>query len=813
MFDSIRQDLRFAIRSLRKRPLFFLIPVLSLAIGIGANTAIFSAVNRLLLRGVDGIPNASRMVDLGGGRDGANSLSYPDFLELRSQADPFQEIAGTDFRILTLSQGDAGERVFGLLVSANFFEVLGVRAARGRTFLPEEDEGPDEHPVTVLSHGFWMNYLGGDPDVVGSTVYVSRQPYTVVGVTPEDFRGHMALGTPDLYVPLMQSPSLNEGRDFFDRRNTSWFQAIGLLRPEASVREADAAVKTVYQRLAEEYPASNENRTATVKSYGALPSVIRGPAGLFLGTLMAFVGLLLLITCANVAGMFLARATARRKEIAIRLSIGAARGQLIRQLLTESLLVFSVGGVAGVLMAHWGLAAISSIDVPAPYPITLELSPDWAVLLFAGAVTLITGLVFGLLPARQALDLDLVGTLKDEGGRPRSAEGRLRRGFVAAQVASSVVLLVAASLLLRALQQAGKVETGFDAEGSYLTFLDLKTEGLSEEEGTVFQDEVLDYFSSQPWVEAVALSIDLPLDMSSNSSSVVPFGWEARGDDRAYLSAGYNFISPDYFTTLRIPVLEGRGFSPQDRVGSEQVAVVSRAFVERVWPGGVVLGQQVHWGGRDDEAVTVVGVVEDVQSQLLTDALVPFIYRPMAQSYGAENNLVVRTLSDPGQITRGIQEGLRRLDPNISLSPVIELKSYNDMGILPQRIAGTLATSLGCLALLLSGMGIYGVMAYSVSRRTRETGIRIALGAEPGRVLRAVLMGAFRLVLPGLLAGVLLAVGVGLLLRSLLLGVSPADPLALVGVSLAVVGMVVAGTVVPARRASRIDPAEALRYD
>lgn len=813
MIDPIFQDLRVAYRALRKRPLFLLIPVLSLAIGIGANAAIFSAVSQFLLQGMDGVPNSSRIVEVGGGRDGNNSLSYPDFLSIREEVDLFQDVAAFDLRILTFSRGQAGERVLGFTVSANYFDVLGVVPGMGRLFLPDEDVGADEHPVAVLSHRFWTGQLGADPDIVGSTVYVSRQPYTVVGVTPEGFRGHMALGSPDVYVPIMQLPSLNEGRNWFQNRSTSWFQCIASLHPGAGVEEADAAVKTVYGRLAEEFPESNANRTARVRAYGSLPAEIRGPAGLFLGILMAFVGLILLITCANVAGMFLARATARSRDIAIRLSIGAGRGQLIRQLLTESLLVFTVGGVLGMLLARWGLKALTAVDIPAPFPISLNLNPDWSVFLFAAGLTLATGLLFGLLPARQALDLDLLSTLKDEGSQPRSSGRRLRKVFVAAQVASSVVLLVAASLLLRALNHAGQIETGFDPENTYLTFLDLKTEGLSGDAGATFLVEIQDYFSAQPWVESVALATDLPLDLSSSNTSVVPEGWggEAGGED--YFMAGFSQVTPDYFETLRIPVLAGRPFSEGDRAGSELVAIVSQTFVNEAWPGEPAVGKQVRWGGMDDPPLTVVGVVEDIQSQLLTDRPEPFIYRPLAQAYSGSNNLVVRSGSEYGQVTQGVQEGLRRLDPDISLSPVIQLRRYNNMGILPQRIAGILSTVLGCMALLLSGMGVYGVMAFSVTSRTRETGIRIALGAEPDRVLRAVLRGAFRLVLPGLIAGAALAVGAGLLMRSLLLGVSPADPLAIVLVLLALAGMILAGSFFPARKASRIHPAEALRHE
>ncbi len=814
MLDSTFQDIRLAVRSLRKRPLFLLVPVASLAIGVGANTAIFSAADHYLLRSPEGIPNADRVVEIGRGSEGHgfDSFSYPDFLDLREQAEPLEAVAGYEFRMLTLSEGGEGDRVFGMLVSANYFHVLGVEAERGRTFLPEEDQGLDEHPVAVLSYEYWQARLGGDPNVVGSTLLVSRKPYTVVGVLPASFQGHLTLARPMVYVPMVQYPSLSEGRNWFDSRGSSWFMVLGLLEPGATVDQADAAVSTVFQRLAEEYPETNARKTASARSYGVLPAFVRGPVMVFLATLMAFVGLLLLITCANVAGMFLARASARRKEIAIRVSMGSSRGRLLRYLLTESLVVFVLGGLGGVLLAAWGLDLLSGLELPGPFPIHLELALDGRVLVFASGVTLLTGLFFGLLPARQATELDLVGALKDEGSRARSREGRLRRGFVAAQVAASLVLLVAAGLLLRALQHAGRIERGFEAQGVYLTFLDLATEGFRAPEGSVFQDRILERFSALPWVESAALAIDLPLDLSSHGTSVRPEGWGgAQGQEN--LGVDFNYVSPDYFRTLQIPVEEGRGFSSMDREGSEPVAVVSREFAREVWPGQSPLGRRVLWGGSGDRWLTVVGVVSDVQNKLLTDDPKPFLYRPLAQSYDAEVHLLVRTRAPRALVVREAHQALRSLEPNLSLAPVFDLKGYTAVGLLPQRMAGILSTSLSLLALLLSGMGVYGVMAYTVSRRRREMGIRLALGAAPRRVLRSIVWGAFRMALPGLILGMILAGGVAVLLRSLLLGISPADPVALGSVTMVVTGMVLGGALIPAGRAARVDPAEALRHE
>ena len=816
MIQTLRQNLRIAYRSLRKRPLFLLVSVGSLAVGIGANTAIFSVVDHFFLRPPPGIPNADRMVELGRGRDGAgfDSFSYPDFLDLREQAEPLRELAGYRMEMLTLSRGEEGERAFGFLVSANYFRLLGVSPHLGRTFTPEEDQGVNENPVAVLSHDYWQSRLGSDPDVVGSTLYVSRRPYTVVGVTPPGFNGHITVGNPDVYLPLLQQPSLNQGRDYFQRRGASFFQVLGLLAPGATVEEADAAVGTVFRRLAEEYPETNANRTASVRAFGSLPAAIRGPAGMFFGILTAFVGLLLLITCANVAGMFMARAGARQKEIAIRLSMGSDRWRLILHLLTESLLVFALGGAAGFLLATWSLDLLTRVQLPAPIPLALNLEADARIFVFTLGLTLLAGLVFGLLPARAALDLDLLSALKNEGEGARASVGRLRRWFVTAQVGASLVLLVAAGLLLRALETAGEMEKGFQAEGVYLSLMDLSAEGYGEAEGRVFQEEMLSYFSQRPLAGSVALSLDLPLDLSSHGTGVVPEGWEP-SEAESSVGVGFNAVSPSYFETLRIPVLEGRGFTNADGEGSEPVAVVSRTLVRRVWPGESPLGRRIQWGGSGDEWLTVVGVVEDVHNQLLSETVGPFVYRPLAQLYGPEVHLVVRTGSETEhrQVVEEIHRGLRTLDPTISLSPVLAMDRYTEVGILPQRLAGYLSTGLGLLALLLSGMGVYGVMAFAVSRRTREMGIRMALGAQQGRVLRSVIAGAVRLALPGLLVGAFLAVGVGYLLQSLLLGVSPVDPLALLGVAAALAGMVVLAALVPAQRAARVDPGEALRSE
>lgn len=803
------QDLKLSFRTTLRRPLFFLVAAGSLTVGIGANTAIFSAANRLLLRPPDGIPEPERVVELGAGRS-FGSWSYPDFLDLRAEAHPLEALAGYDMQQFSLSQGEAGVRVFGLVVSANYFEVLGVAPAQGRFFLPDEDEGLGEHRVAVVSHNFWMNALGGDPGVVGTTLQLNRETFEVVGVTKEGFQGHLPITDPAIWVPMMAYPLLQGTTERFERRGTTWFQLLGRLREGTSVEQAQTAVNTVMQRLADEYPETNSRRTGAVKKLSAVGAEAFTPIAAFMAALMGLVVFILLITCANVAGMFLARASSRQKELAIRLSLGSGRRRLIGNLLTESFLVFLAGGIGGVVAAYWGLDIVRSIEIPAPMPVDFDFTPDTTVLGFALVLTLGTGLVFGLLPALQATRMDLVPTLKDEGDRKGSSSNRLRRFFVMAQVGLSMVLLVSAGLFLRSLQVANRIETGFEAEGTFRTALELDIEGYGEDEGRIFQQQLLDRLATESWIESAALASDLPLDLSRSSTTVVPEGgdWE-RDEDQVQVD--FARVSPDYFRTLRIPVLDGRPFQATDNAESERVAVVSRAWVDQVWPGEPVVGRRIQFWG--DESVTIVGVVEDTKNQMVTDELKPMMYTPLGQEYNDGVEVVVRSDLPPATVASELRRVILETSPSISLMPVVDMVSFTQVSLMPQRIAAWLSSFMGALALILSGMGIYGVIAHSVGRRTREIGIRMALGAEQRSVLRLVLRGGLRLAAPGLAVGIVLALGLAKLLQTFLLGLSPLDPITLVGVALVLFGMVVVATLVPARRAAGIHPAEALRYE
>ncbi|MEQ8331038.1 MAG: ABC transporter permease [Longimicrobiales bacterium] len=815
--ERVVQDVRFALRQLRRRPVFALVAALSLAVGIGANTAIFSAVHALLLRPVPGVVAPERVVEVGRSRpdgSGFDTFAYPDFLDLREQVAALESLSAYRFTVFSYTQGGEGQRVNGLHADPAYAGVMGVRPALGRWFGPGEDAAGARPRVAVISHAFWTRAFGADPAAVGAAMQVNRIAVEIVGVMPEDFRGHTVAFEPDVYLPLRARATLDEGAaGLFDQRGSSWHNAVGRLAPSATVAQADEQVRGVYARLAEAYPDTNAGRSGRVVPLGLVPGGGRGPVAAFLSVLMGMVALILVVTCANVAGMFVARASAREREIAVRLSLGAGRSRLVQQLLTESLLVFVVGGGVGTMLGAWAMGLLPIDRLPVPVSLRFDLSPDPAVLGFAVAVTLLTGLVFGLLPALQATRVDLAASLKDDGTSRRGA-GFLRRAFVATQVGVSVVLLVSAGLLLRTLQHAADVDTGFDATGAYVTGIDLDLEGYEADEGRVFQASLVDALRSRPGVTEAALAMDLPLDMGSHGTTATPEGWTGP-DGRDRIGVDFNFVSPGYFATLGMPVLQGRPFAETDGPGAEPVAMVSRAFVQRVWPEGSPLGRrlQVSMPGIAEEWRTVVGVVEDTHNQMLTDAPGPFVYVPLWQGYRADTKVVVRAVGGLAAVAPLLRRTILELDGSLSVEPVVSLTNLTAMGTLPQRIAAVVTTGMGALALLLSALGVYGVVAYSVTRRTREIGVRVALGASRGSVVRLVVFQGLALALPGLAVGAVLAGGAGYLLRFLLLGLSPADPVAVAGVGVLLLGVVAAASLVPARRAASVAPVEALRSE
>ena len=807
---ALLHDLRLATRSLWKRPVFTGVAVVSIALGIGFNAAIFSGANALLLRPVQGVDQPDRVVEVGrtDRGEGFDTFGYPDFLDLRAGVEPLSEVAAWRMTPVSWGTEQGGELVRGMLVSPGYFEALGAQPVRGRVLGPDEDErgGP---AVVVLSHRFWQERLGGDPDVVGSTLDINRTPFTVIGVTAEGFRGHIPLFDVDLWAPIARAELADPGLDpgIHDRRGSSWLHIIGRLADGATVGGAEAAAKAVMARVAQDFPETHEQRSAAVLPLGPVPGGGRSLVAGFFGVLLGLVALILLITAANVAGMLLARSATRRQEIAIRLAMGSGRARLIRQLTVESVALFLVGGIAGTALAFAAARALSGFALPGPEPITLDVSADTTVLFFALGLTLVTGVVFGLVPALGASRPDLVPALKS-GDRSGRRAGRLRRGLVAGQVGLSLVLLVAAGLFLRALDRAGDVNPGFEPEGVLVASLDLALDGYAEDETVTFQQQLVQRLGAQPGFEAAGLAHDLPLDLSASGTPVWPAGVE--GPDARGVGADFTIVSDGYFQTLRIPVHRGRTFAPTDGPEAPLVVVINQAAVDRIWPDRDPVGQRLRFGGADAPLRTVVGVVADVKNQLLGETVDPMVYLPTAQYHRSDVYVAAR---GPGVTPASLRRAVLDADPRLTLGAVQDLEEIAGIGLLPQRLAAGLTTAMGGLALFLSVLGVYGVLAYSVVQRRRELGVRMAVGATRGSVTGLVLRSGLKLALPGLVLGGLLALAASRVLRSLLFGVSPTDPVTFAVVGATLLAAVVVASVVPALRAARQDPLSSLRAE
>lgn len=819
--DFLRHDLRHAARAIVRRPLFAVVAGASLAIGIGATTALFGVVDVLALRPLPGIEGWDRAVELGRGSRGRgfDTFSIPDLADIAESVPALDRTVAVRTASFSLATDEGGVRLVGQYVSSGYFEALGVGPQRGRLFDGGETEGFGRHPVAVVSDRFWRTRLGGDPDAVGRTIRVNRTPLTVIGVTHRGFGGHVVALSMDLWVPLTMAPALHEiDEETFAARGANSVQAIGRLAPGATVDEANAQVSALFRRLAEVHPDTNRDRTARVISLGPVPGAGRGPVLAFLGALGALVLLVLVVTCANVGGMFLARAAAREKEIGIRLALGSGRLRLVRLLMAEILVVFLLGGLGGVAVAHQVMGWADLGALPIPVELSADLRPDPGVLALGLVVTVVTGLVFGLAPALQALRTDLLSSLKVDGPAGRGRGARLRSVFAAGQVGLSLVLLVSAGLFLRALERAGAVATGFEPAGVYATTLDLDLDGYGPgsgqaRDGLAFQRALRERLVALPGVASAALGIDLPLDMASHGTGILPAGWP----ETDVVGVDFNHVSPGWFETLGIPVRSGRGFDERDGPDGEPVAVVSRTLAERVWPGEEPVGQRFRYlaSGRDGPTVTVVGVADDIKNQSLMDEAKPFVYRPLAQAYRPDVVVAVRTRGPAGGAPPALRAALLELDPTLSLTPVVSVEDASSVGILPQRIAAGVAGGLGLVALLLAGLGVYGVVAHGVIRRTREIGIRMALGAGSRRILADVLRRGVGLAAPGLAVGALLAAPLAYALSSanFLLGLEALDPVSFGGVSLLLLTVVLVASAVPARRAARIPPAQALRRE
>jgi predicted permease len=812
-------SLKYAVRSLAKTPWLTAVVIITLALGIAANTAVFSWTRGVLLNPLHGVADAQRLVSLETvypNGEYTNS-SYPDFRDYRDSSRSLAGAIAYKFGPLSLGNENQAERVWAEFVSGNFFDVLGVRPAAGRFFRTEEqEEAPGKYPVAVISARFWRRHFHADPQIVGKTIRVNRQELTVVGVAPTEFLGTVVGLSFDLWVPLTMDPLLNDTGNWFENRgDRRGLRLLGRLRPDVSLPEARTEIQTIARRLAQSYPRSNADIGATLLPIDQASQGVQSLIGTLLKTLLGAGAVLLLIVCANVANLMLVRATTRQKEFSIRLALGASRQRVIGQLLLESLLLAGLGGLAGVLLAGQ-MGSWLRFFIPANHlPLALDFPPDSAVLLFTLSISVLVGLLFGLAPALQTIRDGQLSGLKDSGrgsvGSRRSH--RLRGILVVSEVALALVVLIGASLFVESFRHAKQIDPGFDPSHVLLAPLNLAEAGYSTEQGTLFMRHLRERIETLPGVRAASFADNVPLGFGDDPLDEVQVAGYVprRGED---MRVRWNPIWPGYFNLMRIALIEGRDFTERDDSQSPPVAIINEAFARRFFRGQEPVGRQLDlWG--EGSGWTVVGVVKDIKYRSLGETPRPHFYLPMQQTWQPFRGLElhVRTVGPPLQLLPELRRELRSVDPRVHLFEVYTLSDYIGEAWFAQKIGAALLGVLGTLALLLAALGLFSVMAYSVSQRTQEIGIRMALGAQTSDVFRPVLGQALKLALVGVGIGLALSFALTRVVASQLLGVSATDPLTFVGVSCLLCAVALAASYVPARRATKVDPLIALRAE
>jgi predicted permease len=809
--DALLRDLRHAARTLRASPGLLALATLSLALGIGANVTVFAWARAVLLEPLPGVRDQGRLVKAlqTDPQQEFVSFSYPDYRDLRDRAKSISGLVALRQTAATLGAFGTSERAWVQMVSGNFFEVLGIGAALGRTLSPADDQVPEGHPVVVIGHALWQRRFGGDPGIVGKTVLLNTRPYTVVGVTPASFRGAGTGLVFDGWVPMMMQTHFEPGPSRLDQRGHRWLDVYARLAPGTSLERAQAELEVLSARIASENERETLGRGVALFPLWRAPrtgAAILGPIILVLGGICTLV---LLLACANLASLLLARGVNRRKEVAIRLSLGARRGDIARQMLVESLLLALVGGAAGVVVASFGIGLLEAWAPPTPFPLSIGARIDGTAIAVAASVALLTALLFGLVPALAAARPDTADALRDEAASVTGGRSRLRSGLVVAQVALSVLLLVAAGLFLRTLQRLQSTDLGFEPRGVFVASMELFTSGYDRERGFAFYRELVERARALPGVEQASLVRRAPLGFGgSSSTSFEVEGYAAPKDGESW---GYfNNVGAGYFGLMRMPIVEGRDVTADDREDAPAVAVVNETMAARYWAGREAVGGRFRVGER---WITVVGVARDATYRDLGEKPAPWFFLPLYQGYRPDMTLLLRTAGEPAALARPAIALVRDLDPGIAPFGVTTLEAFIGASDFRQRVGSQLLGLFGVLGLMLASIGLYGVLSFQVARRTREIGIRIALGGSRGDVLGLVLRQGAVLVGLGLSIGIVGAAGLARLLRSLLLGVSPWDPLAFASVVAVLVLAAFVACLVPARRATRVDPLLALRHE
>ncbi|HKR22590.1 MAG TPA: ABC transporter permease, partial [Pyrinomonadaceae bacterium] len=783
MIHSLLQDIRYGVRMLTKNPGVTAVAVLTLALGIGANAAIFSGVNAFVLRPLP-VSEADRLVrpvEVSEDRGFADEFSYPDFSDYRAQATVFEAISGEDMLPVALDGETQGDVIWGQVVSGTYWDVVRVKPILGRTFGPGEDKTVGTNPVVVISHSLWQRRFNSDPNIVGKTVRLSNRNFEVIGVTPSWFAGSKFALSMDFWAPMALSEDLRTSPGMLSNRGSHWMNVIGRLKPGVTMDQASKEMQTIATRLNELYPnergATTQARVETEMDarFGEVTTVMKSASAVA----MAIVGLILLIACANVANLMLARAAARRREIGIRLALGAGRFRLIRQLLTESMLLSVLGGGFGLLLAYWVTDLMQGFVPVLQYNIVDDFfALDSRALIFTLVVSLATGLIFGLAPAWHSSNPDVVPILKgDVAGRQQGKRRRLtlRPTLVVVQVALSLAVLVCGGLFIKSFRRAQTMDPGFGTKDALIVSLDPELIGYDADRSRNFFRQIIQRAETLPGVEAAATARLLPLGDSSNSNGPILKEGETLARGATGRNIMNNVISAGYFRAMQIPFVEGRDFDDRDQVKTQRVVIINKKMAEVLWPGESAVGKRIFIGTDSRDPIEVVGVVKTGMYRNLAEDLKPYFYYPMTQRRPGSMMLVMRTNVDPRGLTGAIRKEAQALDRSVPVWSMKTMTEHLTYALWAPNMAASFSLAFGVVAILLSAIGLYSVMAYVVSQRTREVGIRMALGANRADVMKMITVQGMRLAVIGVVIGLLLSLGLARALSSLLIGVSGYD--------------------------------------
>lgn len=810
--EVLIQDIRYGVRLLAKSPAFTLAAVLTLALGIGANTAIFSWLKALAL---DYMPAVERPQDLvalpGMNADGSgccSGVSYPNLLDYQNRSGVFDGILGYEIINVNMRTQTDSMRVQGTIVTGNYFGVLRVKPFLGRAFLPDETQTVGTHAVAVISHSMWQRVFGADAGIVGREVSINGRPFTLIGVTPPEFGSAMVGLAFDLFIPVTMQPVVSPGSNMVVNRGSMWLDLMGRLKPGVTVERAREGILKVSRQLETEYPESGKDKTLGVFPLLQSPMGLQSEIVSVIVVMMAVVGLVLLIACANVSNLMLARAAVRQRETAVRLALGAGRARLVRQLLTESLILALAAGAVGVVVGAWTVRGMLMLVPQLDLPISFNVGMDRNVLLFTFGLSVLTGIMFGLLPGLRLSKTGVAPALK-ETSRSQTGRSRLRTVLVVGQVAVSVVLLICAGLFLRSLQSTYHADLGFNSNDTLMVSLDVFPNGYTPDQGRRFYAQLLEEVKALPGVESATLARRPPLSMrGARGTGLAEIEGYQPGPDEE-LGTIYDTVGTKYFETLQIPVIRGRGFTDEDRNESQSVVVVNENFAKRYWPNQDPIGKRIR---RGDVWLEVVGMARNVKYREISESGRVYLYAPHQQVYEPDMTLLVRA-KDPLSLTEPIRQLTKSIDKDLALFGIMPMSTHVGNAMASQLAAASGAGVFALLALVLAVIGIYGMISYSVSQRTQEIGVRMALGASRRDVYGLILGQGARSIAIGLGIGLAISAFLTRFLQGLLFGIRSSDPITFLGISalLLIAGMV--ACYIPARRATQVDPATALRHE